>query len=253
MALQEYTGNISRIQNLTPTVKNFTITFEDNLEFQAGQFVNLVFNNPEGGRPIMKSYSIASSPINQNEIELCIKLVEGGQVTPILFQMRVGEKLKFKGPFGLFNLENSKSNKLVFIGTGTGITPLRSMILDLLENSVEEEKPIEQDDERDEDSIEVKKEITLIFGCRFENEILFQKEFEDLESKNPNFKFLPVISKPTDDWFGRINHVQNNLESVDINNSEFYICGLNQMIEEVEDKLIELGVSKEKIHFERYG
>jgi ferredoxin-NADP reductase len=251
MVLQEFEGNISRIENITDSVKNFTITFDKQLEFKAGQFVNLVFDNPEGGRPIMKSYSIASAPFNKNEIELCIKLVENGALTPKLFKMRTGEKIKFKGPFGLFNLENSNSQKLVFIGTGTGITPLRSMILDLLENNTQE--LLEEEEEEKEVIVEIKKEITLIFGCRYENEILFQKEFKELEEKNPNFKFLPVVSKPTEKWIGRMNHVQDNFESIDINNSDFFVCGLNVMIDEVENKLISLGVSKDKIHFERYG
>lgn len=231
MAIKQYNGTITKITNLSENIKHFTIKLDQEIEFKAGQFINLTFedNNEEYTR----AYSICSTPSNKTQIELCIKLIKDGRVTPYLFKKKEKDQVKIKGPFGLFTLEKLNKDKLVFIGTGTGIAPLKSMILNLIENNNQ-------------------KEITLIFGIRFENEIIFQKEFEQLEKENPNFKFIPVVSKPTENWHGRTTYVQNNIDAIDILNSEIYICGNPKMVEETKQKLIQKGISEELIHNEKY-
>lgn len=138
-----------------------------------------------------------------------------------------------RGPFGLFTLDKASKEKLVFIGTGTGITPFRSMIKDLLEKNSETE-------------------ISLIFGCRYEGELLYKSEFEELAGKFPNFRFFPLVSRPTEEWNGRKGHVQDNFEVIDITQSEVYICGLPIMVEEATKKLLELGMDKAQIHHEKF-
>lgn len=231
MGLLDFTGKFREIVNMSDTVRLFKIELDREISFKAGQFVNVSFE--EDGERMMKSYSIASAPSLTNELELCIKLVENGRVTPKLFHKKEGDQVNIKGPLGMFTLDNSKKDKLVFIGTGTGIAPLRSMIFDLLEKNSS-------------------KEITLIFGCRFENEILFQKDFESLEEEHPNFRFIKIVSKPSDNWQGRTGHVQDNFDIIDIMNSEAYLCGLPLMVEGAVDKLKELGMNNEDIKHEKF-
>lgn len=229
MALKEYPAIIKKIENQSDSVRLFTIEYNDELEFKAGQFVNLSFE--ENGEKYMKPYSIASNPIYKNSLQLSIKLVPDGRVTPKLWNKKEGEIVTLKGPFGLFTVRN-KAEKLVFIGTGTGVAPLRSMIQDLIFNQ------------------KCEKQITLIFGVRYENEILFKDEFEKLEKENPHFKYLQVVSKPTENWLGRTGHVHMNFESLDILNSEFYICGLPAMFDSAKTKLKELGADESQIYHE---
>jgi NAD(P)H-flavin reductase len=228
--VEKLKAKLVKITNLSPTVRDLRFEFEKEFNFEAGQFVNLSFK--EGEEILKRPYSIASIPQNKNYIDLCIKNVEGGKVSPKIFEKREGDEFEIMGPLGVFKIRNQKEN-LYFIGTGTGIAPLRSMILDLLKNKKTE------------------KQITLIFGCRYENEILYEKEFLELEKNNPNFRYIRVVSKPTDNWVGRQGHVQENLDVIkDILNSEFYICGLPAMFEGVKEKLFSLGVSKEDIYHE---
>ena len=230
--MKEYEGKIVDIHDLTKTVKNYVIELNEDMDFKAGQFINISFEENE--QRFMKPYSIASNPKSDRKIELCIKLVEGGKLTPVLFEKEIGFKMKVRGPLGLFTLDHAEEkDKVVFIGAGTGISPLRSMIKHMFKEGTD-------------------KEVLLILGIRYENEILFEEEFDKLEEENPNFKFIKVISKPTDKWDGRTGHVQDNMEMIDPINSQFYVCGLELMIQGVREKLEEMGVTKEQVHFERY-
>ena len=230
MPIKNYEGKIKNIIEQTNSVKLFTIELEETFQFKAGQFINLAFQIEDNN--YMKPYSIASMPKNNNkELKLSIKLVPEGRVTPKLWTKKIGDKISLKGPFGLFQIRN-KQEKLAFIGTGTGIAPLRSMIFDLLINK------------------KINKEIVLIFGVRYENEILFDEEFTKLMNSNPNFKYIKIISRPTENWIGRKGHVQDNFDFLDVNNSEFYICGLPLMFEEVHKKLLDMGALKENIYHE---
>ena len=232
MMVSDFNGVFSKIENQGKNTKLFTIDLDREISFKPGQFVNLIFEL--NGEKFMKPYSIASSNKLKKQIELCVNLVGNGKTTPYLFRKKIGDKVKVKGPLGFFKLDDkSQKEKIVFIATGTGVSPLRSMILNLVESGTD-------------------KQLHLILGIRYEYEILFEKEFREIERNNPNFKFTPVISKPTEKWEGRVGYVQDNLDGVDVLNSGFYVCGLSQMVEEVKNKLLEKGASEEDIYFERY-
>ena len=228
MPVNDYNATIREIENQSDSVRLFTIDLGADMDFKAGHFVNLSFQ--EGEDKYMKPYSLASNPSIKNAIQLSIKLVPEGRVTPKLWEKKVGDTVQIKGPLGLFLVRNNKE-KLVFIGTGTGVAPLRGMIQDELFNKKTE------------------KEITLVFGVRNENEVLFHKEFLDYAEKHPNFKYVPIVSRP-ENWEGRTGHVQDNFDMIDTQNSEFYICGLPAMFDEVHQKLIEMGATEDSIFHE---
>ena len=232
MGIIEYNGKIKKIENLTKNVRSFKIKLDKEINFKAGQFVNLILEDNE--RKIMRSYSICSNPINKKEIELCIKLIEDGNLTPLLWEKKENDIIKLKGPFGLMNTENIKKDKIVFIATGTGIAPIKCMIEDLLINKKE------------------KKEINLIFATKYEDEILYEKYFEKLETENNNFKYYKIVSRPSKNYKGKVGHVQDNFDIIDVNNSTIFICGFKKMIESANEKLIEIGVLKDFIHYEKF-
>ncbi|MDA3855809.1 MAG: FAD-dependent oxidoreductase [Candidatus Woesearchaeota archaeon] len=231
MPLTEYKGKLTQIKDIGDNARHFVITFDQEFNFKAGQFLNLSFHDKD--EDFMRPYSIASSSSNNKQVELCIKKIDTGKVTPHLFKKVEGDEVIIRGPFGLFTLEKCQKEKIVFIATGTGIAPFRSMTAEIIDKHLE-------------------KEIILIYGTRQEDKILYKEEFEKIEKENPNFKYVPIISRPTENWEGRKGYVQDNLDMIDVLNSEVYMCGLPAMIETTEQKLQEKGIPKELIHFEKF-
>jgi len=229
-----FNTTLERIVTHTPTVKSFFLRLPpgQKLEFRAGQFISV--HIPRNNTIVRKQYSIASPPMDPTLLELCIKRVEGGFISNAFFSYSPGATIPIDGPHGVFIVRTRPVADLFFIGTGTGISPLRSIILWLLH---------EQFSNR----------ITLIFGVRNENEILYEKEFRLLAEQHPNFFFIPTISRPVQ-WKGERGHVQDHLEKVVSNpdGKEVYICGLPPMVNAVKSKLKLIGFDRKQIHYEEY-
>ncbi len=127
-------GIVRKISRIAPNVRNFQIEVPglQSIDFQAGQFVTLDLPIGEKRLQRWRSYSIASAPNGSNHLELCIVNAPAGLGTTYLFEeIQEGDTLKFKGPDGGFILPEKIEKDLVFVCTGTGVAPFRSMILDL--------------------------------------------------------------------------------------------------------------------------
>jgi len=231
-----YQTVLSEVQVLTPRNKGFYFSLLDgkSMEFKPGQFVQ-VFVPLKNGKEERTAYSIASAPEGGKGFELCVTLVPGGESSGYLHSLSAGSQVKIMGPFGHFTLPSSLERDLVFIATGSGIAPFRSMIHYLLSTGFE-------------------RNIYLVFGNRFDDDVIYQKEWVELESQHPNFKVLQTLSRSTDEWKGYKGYVQDWISTFVPNPSvkDFYICGLNKMITDVQKKLIGLGVPSSQIHYERY-
>ncbi|MDW8246860.1 MAG: FAD-dependent oxidoreductase [Sandaracinaceae bacterium] len=223
--------------DLSKRVRRFVFRSVDEkpIDFIAGQWMKLYL-----APGIERDYSIASPPpppgIQSNSFELAVARVDGGQGTEILFSLEPGARIECLGPNGLFIRDERHRNlPAVYVGTGTGIAPLRSMILDELRSP----QPTEQ---------------WLLFGARSEEDLLYHNEFEELAKSTPHFHYLPTLSQGSPAWQGRRGYVQNHLEEIRERAGEahYYICGLSQMVEEVRNKLKSMGVERRFIHTERY-
>jgi NAD(P)H-flavin reductase len=122
----------------------------------------------------------------------------------------------------------------VYVGTGTGIAPIRSMILDLYRSGFEGP-------------------LTVYFGVRYEDELLYEADWRRLEAEHPQFRFYPTVSRPKA-WTGRVGWVQDALRDTlrDPASKEVYVCGLVPMVKAVKPLLMELGVPRQQIHTEKY-
>jgi CDP-4-dehydro-6-deoxyglucose reductase, E3 len=219
--------------DIAPEVRHFVFEVPEvpQLHFKAGQFVSL--NEALAGKKITRAYSIASLP-EGNRFELCLNLVHEGAFTPHLFAMKPGDSVEMSAPLGFFVVRNPEK-EAVFVATGTGIAPFRAMAPDYLSHPRA-------------------KQLTLIFGVRYENTIYYRDEFEALECKYPNFRFLPTLSRAEPSWTGRTGHVQAHLPDAigDRRALDVYICGLKAMVDDVRGILKELGFDRKQIVFEKY-
>ena len=210
----------------------FEIPELDLFDFVPGQFVS--FTEQIGEKKITRAYSIASPPLGNNRFELCINLVQDGKFTPTLWSKQIGDSLDVKGPSGGFVMHKPPRD-CIFVATGTGIAPFRSMAIDLLKRDSETK-------------------MTLIFGTRYEQNLTYVDELEALAAAHPNFKFVYAVSRPSEEWKGRSGRVQQYLIDAlgDRTDLDVYICGLKEMVDDVRNLLKERGFDKKQIVYERY-
>jgi ferredoxin-NADP reductase len=209
----------------------FVAPEKEKLEFVPGQFVSL--SSAVNGKKVTRAYSIASAPAG-NLFELCLNRVSDGLLSPIMFDLQVGDSIEFQGPLGYFVLRHPAADS-VMVATGTGIAPFRSMLKAQLAAYPD-------------------RHFTLVFGVRYERNIMYRDEFERMAAECPNFSFWPTLSRPEPGWTGRTGHVQPHvLEAIgERRDMDVYICGLKLMVDDVRARLKELGFDRKHIIFEKY-
>jgi ferredoxin-NADP reductase len=208
--------------NETEDVVSFIFKPLEGLKWKAGQFVyyKIPHENPDN-RGIIRHFTIASAP-HEKHIRLTTRFfAEGGSsFKKALNNLEIGSQVDTFEIEGSFTLEDYKT-KYVFIAGGIGITPFRSILLDLSNRG------------------EIK-DIILFYGSRDEN-IVFDDDFNGIALKNPAFKIHNVISPDRID----IDILRGKVP--DIFKRKCYISGPMVMIKSVEECLIELGISSDMI------
>ncbi|MDX5319526.1 MAG: FAD-binding oxidoreductase [Bacteroidota bacterium] len=228
------TGEVLEITPLSDIVRQFKISYALSDAFVPGQFVML--DLPIEGEFSTRSYSIASAPNTEGWIELCIVHKPGGLGTTYLFnQVEVGDRITLSAPQGKFVLQEEHQG-IVMVATGTGVAPFRSMIRSMINLPEFNTLPI-----------------YLIFGNRFEKDILYRDEWEILEQSRENFHFVPVLSRESD-WEGPKGYVHDHYLPIAQAhpNFHFYLCGWTTMVREAKNKLKERGFSRKQLKFELY-
>lgn len=204
--------------------------------FVAGQWLSVKATAPDG-EEFTRAYSIASPPSDNSHVAFCLNRVQDGFMSNYLCDLSEGSKITFQGPFGDFILRPPLRDT-VFIATGTGIAPFRSMLHWLL---AEKER-------------HHGREFWLLFGARYEQDIYYRDEFERLAAAHANFHFLPTLSRGGSEWQGLRGYVQEHVESIVGSRTDMhaYICGLDKMIKANRELLKSLGWERTSIRFEKY-
>jgi len=224
-------------REIAPGVRHFE--FEalgvERLDFVPGQFTS--FTEVIEGKEITRAYSLASAPSGTSRFELCLNRVEHGHLSPRLFEMKPGDRIEMRQPLGLFVLRQPPRDS-IFIATGTGIAPFRSMLQAHLKES--------------------SSAITLLFGVRYESHLLYRSEFEEMTWRHPQFRFWPTLTRPEAGWKGRQGRVQAHLAeaigAIDERRGDldFYLCGLKEMVDDVRGVLKGQGFDRKQIFYEKY-
>ena len=230
------TWKVTGRKTLAQDVFELKLARPPGLTFQAGQYISIVIPGAgPGGRNLRRAYSIASAP-EWNDIELCVKLVDGGPGTSYLNSLQPGLEFQGQAPFGDFCLEHDQNLPCLFIGTGTGLAPLRSMVLS---NEWTSKAPT-----------------GFLLGVRSEQDIIYPELFTDDRPAALRQDHVRIcLSRPNDpNWSGFKGRVTDYMRQMDWDfaKSHYYLCGSGAMIAEVKDLLTAKGVGKEQIHTEKY-
>jgi ferredoxin-NADP reductase len=219
-------------REIAPNTRHFEFETPDwKAAFVPGQFLSVTAKIGEDD--ITRAYSIVSPP-DGNRFALCANLVLDGYLSPFLFALNRGDEIDFKGPYGAFILRRPVSDS-IFVATGTGIAPFRSMLMTHL-------------------GADPERSFTLIFGVRHEQGLLYHDELNALAVAHPNFRYVPTLTRPPEHWTGLAGRVQQpTLEALrDRRDVDVYICGLREMVDDVRLKLKEAGLDRKRIIYEKY-
>jgi NAD(P)H-flavin reductase len=181
----------------------------------------------------VRPYSIASSPSRNNRLTLLFNLVADGPGSTYLYSLRVGDRTTFKGPAGSFWLKDDPTRDLLFVVTGTGIAPIRSMVAAQLERGATQA-------------------VTLFWGLRSQRDLYYQEELCALTRQFPKFSFVTTLSCPEAGWTGTTGRVTTLVRDriTSVRNLAVYLCGNSGIIQEVTTLVQARGLCP--IHKEKY-
>jgi CDP-4-dehydro-6-deoxyglucose reductase, E3 len=238
-----FEARLAHARPLSPTVRELSFERLDGapLTFEAGQWVTLVLPLPEG--EVRRAYSIASSPSGTPRFDLAVTHVETGPGSTYLHQLEPGATLTAIGPQGFFTrpVDGALPSPALFVGTGTGVAPLLSMLRAALSRG--SSPPL-----------------CLLFGVRSRQEILYREELEALAETHPHLRVEVTLSRPDAEWPARCGYVQLHVrelyESLAAKSQaapHTYVCGLERMVGAVRDVLRnQMGLPRQLVHSERY-
>lgn len=235
--VQEYIFRISKIIDETPSVKVFRVELptDANINFYPGQFFMVSFVDDEEIKT-SRAYSIASSPLEKEYLEIALDKV--GPFTAKLFELKEGDLLKFKGPYGKFYFNEEIRDGLMLIGAGTGVTPLMSIL-------------------RFCNDKKLSNKIKFLYSVKTLSDIIYRGELEKIKKSNKNFNYIVTITKPnSEDWEGRTGRIDMNLLKDNIENIEnnlYFLCGPKEFVHSIIDMLQTIGVKKEQIKTDIWG
>jgi predicted ferric reductase len=203
------------------------------MKYRPGQFAWIRLDSPFG--PLQANpFTIASGIDNPTDLEFTIRNV--GDFTGSIGNLTPGRKVYVDGPYGDFNDDHIGASSLLLIAAGVGITPMMSI---LRSHAYRGDRRMH----------------CLLLSSRTPSELMFGEELERLATELP-LEVVEVISKPPPTWTGTTGRVDAELllevfEEFGLIGAHVFICGPPQMMEDVKNDLVELGVPAQNVHTEQ--
>ncbi len=230
---ETYTATVSSVTRMAGEfyVGRFTLAQPKEIEFHAGQYVIFTIGPPKGNHTL----SIASPPSEKGGITVLQSVAPMGGGSRWLLGLKPGDRAQFLGPLGKFVLQRQSTRPKVFVATGCGMAPIRSMILDYGESGGAAP-------------------VMLWWGMRHETDLFWQEELTGLAAKYPTFHYTMTLSRPMNTWQGKRGRVTEHVigETPELGRSEFYLCGNRAMIVDMRRLLTDNGVAAEQIFTETF-
>ena len=219
--IRKLPARVAKLERAADDVMVITLNLPANekLQFVAGQYLDIL--QRDGSR---RSFSMGHSPQDAAGVELHIRLVAGGSFTQHVFTaMKERDILRFEAPLGTFFLREESPKPIVFVASGTGFAPVKSILLDAFAKGIT-------------------RPMVLYWGGRRPKDLYMNALCEQWAAEHANFKYVPVISDalPEDNWTGRTGFVHRAVmaDFPDLSGHQVYACGVPIMVDSAKKDFI---------------
>ena len=233
-------ATIAAIHTETPRVRTFTLRLPDWTTHRPGQHYDIRLT-AANGYSVQRSYSIASAPEREGEIDLTVERVADGEVSPFLHDVAVvGDQIEVRGPIGgYFVWHSALEGPLLLIAGGSGIVPLMAMIR---HRAAATRRPATR----------------LLYSSRTLDDIIYADKLRGLAARDDGLKVMHTLtrSQPAG-WTGYGRRIDDQMLS-DVRRPlgdapRVFICGPTPLVEGAANGLVRIGVPAERIRTERFG
>ena len=210
-------------------VLHLKLPANERLQFLAGQYIEFLLK--DGSR---RSFSMGNPPHADEHIELHVRHVPGGQFTDHVFgRMKERDILRLEGPLGTFFLREDSAKPVIFVASGTGFAPIKSVIEHALHKGIT-------------------RPMTLYWGGRRPRDL-----YMDALPRQWPITYVPVVSDalPEDRWAGRTGFVHRAVmeDFPDLSAHQVYACGVPLMVEAARrDFTGRCGLAEEEFHADSF-
>ncbi len=210
---------------------DFEMVDPPEIRYEAGQYI-ILHTAEQNGKVVKRSYSIASPP-NSRGFSLCVKVV--GVASQFVSDLKSGDQVKFSGPWGMgkFTFPEKTESEIVLVATGTGFSPINSILHSKLAAHPETK-------------------FLFLWGLKREQDIYLQNVLDEAAKKHPHFSYRIILSDASPSWPGKRGMLSKVFsdEIGAVDGKEYFLAGNGAMIVRVEGYLKGHGVPVEKIHKE---
>jgi ferredoxin-NADP reductase len=232
MIAMRFETEVIEIIQRTHNVRSFRFPRPTSFTYKPWQYMFITIK--KGPDQLRKPFSISSSPTEEGFIEFTKKFTDH-PFSMTLKDMKVGDWAAIDGPYGNFTFEG-EFDRVGLVSGGVGITPLRSICKYCADTMS-------------------KAKITLLYGNRTEEDIIFRKEFEEMLKLYKNLKVVFTVDEPNARWTGRVGVIDAGMikdEIPDYLKTVFYLCGPPGMVEALRKLLGNMGIQGDQIKTENF-
>jgi propane monooxygenase reductase component len=209
---------------------------DDDIDFKffPGQYVDITVP----GTDEVRSFSMANTSARESrQLEFVIKIYPDGLFSDYLDkQLKVGDRLKVSGPFGVFTLRDAPDTDLIFVGGGAGMAPILCLLRSMAERGID-------------------RKAVYYYGARRQGDLCFESELRALEQTLPNFRYVPALSESAEDgWEGETGLITDVVAAKEgnLSRAHAYICGPPPMVEAAVPLLTGLGVPEKHVYRDKF-
>jgi NAD(P)H-flavin reductase len=225
----QQSATLIRKTQLSPHVFEFVFELPTPITYIPGQYATFIID-----AQTRRQYSFALPSTGTNEFTIVVDVTPMGPGSKFFLERTVGDVVSVLAPLGTFRFEQP-TTPVVFVATGTGIMPFRSMIETYL-------------------TAGGTGDITFFWGLRHEEDIFWKDMLDQWQITYPNFHYSLVLSKPSSAWQGKTGHVTEHIvkDIPQLETHTFYLCGNRHMISDVKTDLLAHKVPEGQIKTELF-